>query len=176
MITDRHRLVRAALTAVVAAACGDPGGGTSGADAGADAGADTGGWPVALPVGFPVPRLPTGLRPTAELAELGRHLFYDVRLSGNGTQACASCHLQARAFSDGKVTARGSTGEPLLRNSMSLTNVAYASTLAWGNPLLRRLEDQIPIPMFGEEPVELGRRWRCRGRCRGCSPPSTARP
>src|SRR5256885_13151932 len=34
---------------------------------------------------------------TAEKAELGRFLFYDRRLSGNGTQACASCHIQSRS-------------------------------------------------------------------------------
>ena len=38
---------------------------------------------------------------TAEKVALGRRLFYDVRLSGNGTQACASCHQQERAFTDG---------------------------------------------------------------------------
>ena len=44
-------------------------------------------------------------------AELGRHLFYDTRLSGNGTQSCATCHEQERAFTDGRARAVGSTGE-----------------------------------------------------------------
>jgi cytochrome c peroxidase len=54
---------------------------------------------------------------------LGRHLFYDARLSINQTTSCASCHLPARAFADGRVTAVGATGEVHPRNAMSLTNV-----------------------------------------------------
>ena len=88
--------------------------------------------------------------------ELGRHLFYDTRLSGNGTQSCATCHEQARAFTDGKGRAVGSTGQVHPRGSMSLVNVAYAAALTWGNPTMTRLEDQALVPMFGEQPVELG--------------------
>lgn len=120
------------------------------------AAAQTGTFEWNLPLGFPVPRVPANNPMSREKVELGRFLFYDTRLSGNQTFACSSCHEQARAFTDGATLAVGSTGEVHPRNSMSVTNVAYASTLAWANPLLRRLEDQIPIPMFGENPVELG--------------------
>jgi cytochrome c peroxidase len=88
--------------------------------------------------------------------ELGRHLFYDKRLSGNGTQACASCHEQARAFTDGRRVAEGSTGELTPRNAMALVNVAYNSAFNWANPSLAHLEEQVVIPMFGERPIELG--------------------
>jgi cytochrome c peroxidase len=87
---------------------------------------------------------------------LGRYLFYDPRLSHNGTQSCASCHQQALAFTDGRATSLGSTGQPGYRSAMSLVNVAYASTLTWANPLLLDLEHQALVPMFGEDPVELG--------------------
>jgi len=50
----------------------------------------------------------------------------------------------------------GSTGMAHPRNSQSLTNVGYASSLTWANPLLTSLEQQILIPIFGEDPVELG--------------------
>ncbi|MCW5802524.1 MAG: di-heme enzyme [Deltaproteobacteria bacterium] len=147
--------------AVIVAACGDdraarPDGapGDAAADAPTDAAAPV--WPFELPFGFPVPRLPPGKRLTPELAELGRHLFYDVRLSGNGTQACASCHEQARAFTDGRVTPTGSTGTVLRRNAMSLANIAYNPTQTWANHLLAFLEQQAPVPMFGTDPVELG--------------------
>jgi len=113
-------------------------------------------YPFALPLGFPVPRLPAGKPLTPELAELGRHLFYDKRLSGNGTQSCASCHEQARAFTDGRVTPTGSTGTVLERNAMSLGNIAYNPTQTWANHLLAILEQQAPVPMFGTDPVELG--------------------
>ena len=47
---------------------------------------------------------------------IGHRLFYDVRLSGNQTQSCASCHQPQLAFTDGKTTPVGSTGETLPRN------------------------------------------------------------
>lgn len=109
-----------------------------------------------LPAGFPDPAVPADNPMSAAKVELGRHLFYDTRLSANGTQACGSCHLQSRAFSDGRATALGSTGESHRRNSMSLANVAYAASLTWANPVLPDLEAQAMVPLFGEHPVELG--------------------
>ena len=109
-----------------------------------------------LPVGFPAPRIPADNPISAEKIELGRYLFYDKRLSGNGTQACGSCHEQARAFTDGRATAEGSTGEIHPRNSQSLTNAVYNATLTWASPVLKDLEQQLLIPIFGDDPVELG--------------------
>ena len=110
----------------------------------------------ALPTGFPTPIVPKDNPMSAEKVALGRYLFYDTRLSGNDTQACASCHEQAKAFSDGKPVAIGSTQEAHLRNAQSLTNVAYNPTLTWANPGLTGLEQQVLIPLFGEGPIELG--------------------
>jgi cytochrome c peroxidase len=109
-----------------------------------------------LPPGFPEPVVPADNPMTEAKVALGRHLFYDTRLSGTGTQSCASCHEQALAFSDPLGRAVGSTGEMHPRGSMSLANVAYSPALTWANPLLRSLEQQALIPMFGEDPVELG--------------------
>jgi cytochrome c peroxidase len=109
-----------------------------------------------VPVGFPQPRIPEDNPMSAAKVELGRHLFYDVRLSGNGTQACGSCHFQELAFTDGLVVAEGSTGEIHPRNANGLTNVAYNATLTWANPVLTELETQLLVPIFGEHPVELG--------------------
>lgn len=109
-----------------------------------------------LPKEFPRPAVPTDNPMSAAKVDLGRHLFYDLRLSGNGEQSCATCHQQDKAFTDGMATSVGSTGEDHPRNSMSLVNVAYATTLTWANPSLSRLEDQALVPMFGRHPVELG--------------------
>jgi cytochrome c peroxidase len=109
-----------------------------------------------LPSHFPMPRVPADNPMTAEKVVLGRQLFYDTRLSGNGTTSCGTCHRQELAFTDGRTLAVGSTGEVHPRNSMSLTNSAYSSTLTWANPALATLEQQIPVPMFGEFPIELG--------------------
>lgn len=109
-----------------------------------------------LPSRFPTPPVPAGNPMSAAKVELGRRLFYDVRLSANGTQACASCHAQERAFTDGRPTAIGSTGEHGRRNAQPLANVAYLASLTWANPSMRALEDQARVPMFGTAPVELG--------------------
>ncbi len=92
----------------------------------------------------------------ASKVELGRWLFYDKRLSGNESMSCATCHIQALAFTDGKPRSIGSTGEVHPRSAMSLVNVAYASRLDWANPLMDRLEDQALTPLFGDNPIEMG--------------------
>jgi cytochrome c peroxidase len=115
----------------------------------------TNAWRWDLPPGFPEPRVPADNPMTADKVELGRHLFHDTRLSVNGTQACSSCHDQARAFTDGETAPLGATGEPGRHNSMSLANVAYNSSSTWAAHVIR-LEDQALRPMFGTAPVELG--------------------
>jgi cytochrome c peroxidase len=109
-----------------------------------------------LPSGFPKPRVPMDNPMTAAKVELGRHLFYDARMSANGAQSCASCHIQSLAFTDGKPRSAGSTGELHPRGSMSLVNVAYTPTLTWMEQGLHSLEEQTRVPMFGLHPVELG--------------------
>jgi cytochrome c peroxidase len=109
-----------------------------------------------LPSGFPPPAVFENNPMSAAKVDLGRHLFYDKRLSGNETQACATCHRQELAFTDGKAHAVGSTGQIHRRSSMSLTNVGYVSRLTWANPLLDKLEDQALVPMFGDTPTEMG--------------------
>jgi cytochrome c peroxidase len=109
-----------------------------------------------LPPSFPLPKVPADNPISREKVELGRFVFYDVRMSGNQTQSCASCHQQQLAFTDGQPVGVGSTGQLHPRNSMSLTNAAYPATLAWANPVLTTLEKQALLPMFGETPVELG--------------------
>ena len=104
---------------------------------------------------------------TVAKIDLGRRLFYDRRLSGNGTFACASCHQQARAFTDGRAHAIGSTGAEHARSAMSLTNVAYNASFGWADPSLRTLEAQMAVPMFNEHPIELG----LKGREAGDHPP-----
>ncbi|NVB37490.1 di-heme enzyme [Pseudenhygromyxa sp. WMMC2535] len=111
---------------------------------------------LVTPESFPDPQIPEDNPLTAAKVELGRHLFYDEQLSANQTQACAGCHFQELAFSDGLALPTGSTGEVLERNSMGLGNTAYATKLTWANPTLDTIEQQIRVPLFGEFPVELG--------------------
>ena len=109
-----------------------------------------------LPQGFPTPRVPPDNSMTSVKVELGRRLFHDPRLSGDGTLACVSCHDPARAYTDGRARAVGIQGNIHPRSAMSLTNVAYNATLGWDDPALTRLEDQARVPLFNTQPPEMG--------------------
>ena len=106
--------------------------------------------------GLPLPAVPVDNPMSDVKVDLGRLLFYDVRLSVNQSMSCATCHRQPLAFTDGKPQAVGATGEIHPRGSMTLVNSAYASRLTWANQLLEQLEDQALTPLLGDNPVEMG--------------------
>ena len=109
-----------------------------------------------IPEGFPKPAVPENNPMTPAKVELGRHLFYDPRLSGNGTQACSTCHRPEFAFTEPRKRAVGSTGGVNRRNTLALVNAAYNDTLMWAHPGITTIEQQVLVPMFGDNPVELG--------------------
>ena len=113
-------------------------------------------WLLPLPDGFPEPIVPAENPATPEKFEYGRHLFFDARLSGNGEQACADCHEQDLAFTDGIALPEGSTGDLIPRNAMALVNVAWQASYTWPNPMLTTLEEQLLVPMYNDVPTELG--------------------
>lgn len=127
-------------------------------DAGAEPvdGSVANGFEWRLPAGFPRPSVPADNPMTPEKVELGRHVFYDKRLSDNQTFSCATCHKQSLAFADERPVGFGSTGQFHTRGAMSLANVAYSPTLTWANPLVTELERQAQVPIFGDDPIELG--------------------
>jgi cytochrome c peroxidase len=84
---------------------------------------------------------------------LGRKLFFDKRLSRNGTLGCASCHDPKRAFSDGQVVARGINGTEGARNAPTLINRGYGSSFFWDGRA-DSLEHQTLQPILN--PIELG--------------------
>ena len=109
-----------------------------------------------LPAGLHAPPVPADNPMSVAKVALGERLFGDGRLSLTGTYSCASCHIPALAFTDGRPTAIGATGEHHARNTPSLINVAYAVTFGWADPSVTTLEAQHRIPMFNHTPVELG--------------------
>ncbi len=120
-------------------------------------------WPVAaqdwrwqLPSHVPEPRVPADNPMSAAKVELGRRLFYDPRLSATGNRSCSSCHLQERAFSDGRALAVGGTGELTHRNAPGLANSAWNATYNWAAPAIVSLERQMEVPLFGDDPIEMG--------------------
>jgi cytochrome c peroxidase len=68
---------------------------------------------------------------SAARAALGKRLFFDTRLSADGTISCASCHKPERAFADGLPVARGIHGQLGTRNTPSLLNAAYGTSEFW---------------------------------------------
>ncbi len=109
-----------------------------------------------LPSWAPPPVVPADNPMSAVKVDLGRHLFYDRRMSRDGTMACATCHQQARAFTDGRTRPAGVTGERHPRGALSLANVAYLPSLSWVDPNIKSLEAQARLPLFSNHPVEMG--------------------
>jgi cytochrome c peroxidase len=90
---------------------------------------------------------------TEEKAELGRKLFFDKRLSRDGTISCATCHNPSKAFTDQLTTSRGINGQTTERNSPSLFNSGFLKT-AMFDAHLQSLELQVIVPI--QEKTEMG--------------------
>lgn len=75
--------------------------------------------------------MPAKPQPKAEQAALGRLLFFDGRLSGDGSLACAKCHDPQKGFTDGKPLSDAYPGALHFRNAPSIMNVAHRKTLHW---------------------------------------------
>lgn len=82
--------------------------------------------PILAPLGLPALPMPSDNPLTAAKVELGRKLFFDRRLSFNGTMSCAMCHVPEQGFTSNDLgTAIGVEGRSLRRNAPTLFNVAY---------------------------------------------------
>ncbi len=98
---------------------------------------------------------PAGNPVTNEGATLGRVLFYDKKLSANGTIACASCHKQDKGFSDDAVLSKGFAGGSTGRHSMTLINARfYQRGRFFWDERAATLEEQVLMPF--QDPVEMG--------------------
>jgi cytochrome c peroxidase len=83
---------------------------------------------------------------TPAKVELGRVLFFDPRLSGDGTVACANCHNPGLGWSDGLKTGSGIGGHKLGRATPTIVNTAYNTQFMWDGRK-KSLEDQALGPM-----------------------------
>ena len=101
-----------------------------------------------VPAGFPVMTNTPDNPLTAEGIELGRKLFYDVRLSRSNRISCASCHHQDLAFSDGiALTTIGESGVKLERHAPALFNLAWSNTGLFWDGGSKNLESQAFGPL-----------------------------
>jgi cytochrome c peroxidase len=112
----------------------------------------------------PLPTPPLGVdglddlpsRPAPERVRLGRWLFYDTRLSADGTVSCATCHVPARAFSNETRVATGAGGHTGVRKTPSFINAAQAfvpNRFGWDGRAAS-LEEQSLRPVAN--PAEMG--------------------
>ena len=109
-------------------------------------------------------KIPLGLDPnaeyvpvdnplTAEKIELGRKLFFDARLSLDGTVSCAMCHNPSLGFSDGRSVALGIYGQELTRSAPSIINRLFSKMQFWDGRA-RNLEDHVQKAI--QDSIEMG--------------------
>ncbi len=97
--------------------------------------------------------LPAHVPPSSVKVVLGERLFFDARLSVDGTVACSTCHEPARAFTDGKPVAIGVHGGVGQRNTPTILNAVYNKTQFWDGRAAT-LEAQAGLPIINS--VEMG--------------------
>jgi len=81
------------------------------------------------PVPAPPPDPTNAVYESPAAARLGQALFYDARMSADGTVSCATCHAPEKSWTDGKRLGQGLSGLP--RHTMTLWNVAYNRWFFW---------------------------------------------
>lgn len=113
--------------------------------------------PVAVkpPSGFPPleTALPAANPLTKGRIELGKQLYFDPRISKNGTVSCATCHNPAKGWTDNLKTSTGINGQKGGRNAPSVINTAYGKTMFWDGRA-PSLEGQAQGPP--QNPIEMG--------------------
>jgi cytochrome c peroxidase len=108
---------------------------------------------VGVPIALSRKAMPADNPQTPEKIALGEKLFFDGRLSANGTVACASCHDPRLAFTDGRPTSVGIHNRIGQRNSPTVLNALYNKFQFWDGRS-PTLEAQAANPIIN--PVEMG--------------------
>lgn len=86
---------------------------------------------------------------TAQQIDLGRLLFFDPILSGQGDVSCASCHQPDKGFADGRPRSIGASGKEVRRSSPSLWNTGLQELYLWDGSAAS-LEQQMQGPLYDE--------------------------
>jgi cytochrome c peroxidase len=103
------------------------------------------------PLGLPPVSLPAENPPSAAKIALGRKLFFDRRLSHNGTMSCAMCHVPEQGFTNNELaTPIGVEGRGLRRNAPTMLNVAYQQPL-FHDGRETALETQVISPLLARD-------------------------
>jgi cytochrome c peroxidase len=94
------------------------------------------------------PPIPADNPMTPEKIELGKLLFFDTRLSGDASVACATCHEPKQGWGFSNDISRGYPGTIHWRNSQTIINSAYYGKLFWAGAA-KSLEAQAPSAAKG---------------------------
>jgi cytochrome c peroxidase len=97
--------------------------------------------------------IPADNQTTLERVALGKKLYFDQKLSKDGTVACATCHDVSRGFTDRRAHAEGIGDQIGQRNSPIILNAAFFSTQFWDGRAAS-LEEQAKLPLVN--PIEMG--------------------
>jgi len=108
---------------------------------------------VGVPVAMTRGVIPADNPQTLEKISLGQKLFFDRRLSADGTVSCSTCHDPALAFTDRKPTSVGIKGRVGQRNAPTVLNALYNKTQFWDGRV-NTLEEQAALPIVNS--VEMG--------------------
>jgi cytochrome c peroxidase len=101
---------------------------------------------------FPIPDLPRDNPLTGEGVTLGSRLFFDLRLSADNSESCATCHNPRLAFSQPGRFSRGVDGDIGTRNAMALENLAWKKSFFWDGRVAT-LREQVLQPI--QNPIEM---------------------
>lgn len=97
--------------------------------------------------GLTPPRIPLDNPLTKQGVQLGRMLFYEKMLSGDGTMSCSSCHSQSTGFSDTNRFSVGILGLPGGRQAMAITNMLWNTNHFFWDGRANLLRDQSIMPI-----------------------------
>jgi len=98
-------------------------------------------------------RIPSGNPITPAKVSLGQALYFDKRLSADGTVSCATCHDPANAFTDHNTLATGVSSRVGTRNAPTILNAMFSDQLFWDGRM-GSLEEQAKQPLTN--PFEMG--------------------
>ncbi len=106
-----------------------------------------------VPLGLPPVPVPDDNPTTPEKVELGKLLYFDKRVSKDGTVSCATCHDPKMAWAEHTPTSEGIGHQKGGRNAPTVINAAYATSQFWDGRA-KTLEEQATGPV--ENPIEMG--------------------
>ena len=112
--------------------------------------------PAVLEPFEPLMKIPDDNPLTVEGVALGRKLFFEPRLSADGTLSCAGCHIPGKSFAENEQFSTGIDGIEGTRNAQNIVNLSWMNSLFWDGRA-KSIEEQALEPVVN--PIEMHNRW-----------------